>query len=142
MTNDNKTLADVQPGGRVRLGDGDEKPPQELPKLIVTRGDGIPLPDQAAGIEEFKRQCLRRIGAEFPHLSAQPSPGRGSNRVGRAPRSHAALPLCRPAGEGRGTALLARCRPGRHPRPRVRRDHRHVDGWRAGPHAAAGRSLG
>lgn len=70
-----KTLADVQPGGRVRLGDGDEKPPQELPKLIVTHGDGIPLPDQAAGIEEFKRQCLRRLGAEYPHLSAQPSPG-------------------------------------------------------------------
>lgn len=75
MTTDNKTLADVQPGGRVRLGNGDEKPPQELPKLVVTRGDGIPLPDQAAGIEEFKRQCLRRIGAEYPHLSAQPSPG-------------------------------------------------------------------
>lgn len=75
MKTNDKTLADVQPGGRVRLGDGDEKPPQELPKLIVTRGDGIPLPDQAAGIEEFKRQCLRRIGAEYPHLSAQPSPG-------------------------------------------------------------------
>lgn len=76
-------LADVQPGGRVRLGDGDEKPPQELPKLIVTRGDGIPLPDQAAGIEEFKRQCLRRIGAEFPHLSAQPSPGGQGDSNGR-----------------------------------------------------------
>lgn len=70
-----KTLADVKPGGRVRLGDQDEKPPQELPELIVTRGDGIPLPDQAAGIEEFKRQCLRRIETEYPHLSAQPSPG-------------------------------------------------------------------
>ncbi|PJL71671.1 hypothetical protein B9Y75_06815 [Stenotrophomonas maltophilia] len=75
MTTDNKTLADAQPGGMVRLGDHDEKPPQELPELIVTRGDGIPLPDQAAGIEEFKRQCLRRIEAEYPHLSAQPSPG-------------------------------------------------------------------
>lgn len=75
MSNDNKTLADVQPGGTVRLGDHDEKPPQELPDLIVTRGDGIPLPDQAAGIEEFKRQCLRRIEAEYPHLAAQPSPG-------------------------------------------------------------------
>lgn len=74
MTTD-KTLADVQPGGRVRLGDGDEKPPQELPKLIVTRGDGIPLPDQAAAIEEFKRQRLRRVESEYPHLSAQPSPG-------------------------------------------------------------------
>lgn len=70
-----KTLADVQPGGRVRLGNQAEKPPQEVPELIVTRGDGIPLPDQAAGIEEFKRQCLRRIEAEYPHLSAQPSPG-------------------------------------------------------------------
>ncbi|MCF3524583.1 hypothetical protein [Stenotrophomonas maltophilia] len=75
MSSDNKTLADVQPGGMVRLGDQDEKPPQELPELIVTRGDGIPLPDQAAGIEEFKRQCLRRIETEYPHLSAQPSPG-------------------------------------------------------------------
>lgn len=27
--------------------------------LIVTRGDGVPLPDQAAALEEFKRQCLR-----------------------------------------------------------------------------------
>lgn len=75
MNSENKTLADVQPGGRVRLGDHDEKPPQELPDLIVTRGDGIPLPDQAAGIEEFKRRCLRRIEAEYPHLSAKPSPG-------------------------------------------------------------------
>lgn len=75
MNTNDKTLADVQPGGRVRLGDQAEKPPQELPELIVTRGDGIPLPDQAPGIEEFKRQCLRRIEAEYPHLAAQPSPG-------------------------------------------------------------------
>lgn len=27
--------------------------------LIVTRGDGVPLPDQRAAVEEFKRQCLR-----------------------------------------------------------------------------------
>ncbi|MBD3684148.1 hypothetical protein H3005_20045 [Stenotrophomonas sp. Br8] len=73
MSND-KTLATVKHGGCVQLGSGAEKPPQELPKLIVTRGDGIPLPDQAAAIEEFKRQCLRRVEAEYPHLSAQPSP--------------------------------------------------------------------
>lgn len=27
--------------------------------LIVTRGDGVPLPDQRAAVEEFKRQCLQ-----------------------------------------------------------------------------------
>ena len=27
--------------------------------LVVTRGDGVPLPDQAAAIEEFKRQALK-----------------------------------------------------------------------------------
>jgi hypothetical protein len=30
---------------------------QKLPELVVTRGDGIPLPDQKAALEEFKRQC-------------------------------------------------------------------------------------
>lgn len=33
--------------------------PKTLPDLIVTRGDGIPLPDQAAAIEEFKNQARR-----------------------------------------------------------------------------------
>lgn len=31
----------------------------QKPRLVVTRGDGVPLPDQAAAIAEFKRQCLQ-----------------------------------------------------------------------------------
>jgi hypothetical protein len=31
--------------------------------LVVTRGDGVPLPDQAAALAEFKRQCLRAPAA-------------------------------------------------------------------------------
>ena len=37
-----------------------DKPKEDIPDLIVTRGDGIPLPDQKAALEEFKRQALHR----------------------------------------------------------------------------------
>jgi hypothetical protein len=36
----------------------------QLPCLIVTRGDGKPLPDQAAALEEFKRQALAARSAQ------------------------------------------------------------------------------
>lgn len=39
----------------------DQKP---LPDLVVTRGDGVPLPDQKAALEEFKRRC-RRTDVEY-----------------------------------------------------------------------------
>lgn len=29
-----------------------------LPDLVVTRGDGVPLPDQSAALPEFRRRCL------------------------------------------------------------------------------------
>ncbi len=35
-----------------------------LPDLVVTRGDGIPLPDQKAALEEFKKRC-RRTDVEY-----------------------------------------------------------------------------
>jgi|GEM_PF-5784497 len=108
MSNDKTTLADAQPGGRVRLGDQDEKPPQELPALIVTRGDGIPLPDQAAAIEEFKRQCLRRVGAEYPHLSAQPSPGA---QAAHCPVKHCGMTYARVPADGRCHACGASVQP-------------------------------
>lgn len=31
----------------------------EKSPLIITRGDGVPLPDQRAALNEFKRQCLK-----------------------------------------------------------------------------------
>ena len=42
----------------------DEKRP--LPELIVTRGDGIPLPDQKAALEAFKAQCTPPIDEHRP----------------------------------------------------------------------------
>ena len=61
MSNDNKTLADVQPGGMVRLGDG--LPP--LPRHhSATRGSCILL------YTEYQMQDYARAA-----LSAQPSPG-------------------------------------------------------------------
>lgn len=38
----------------------------KMPKLVVTRGDGVPLPDQAAAVAEFKRQCLRTTPPSAP----------------------------------------------------------------------------
>lgn len=40
--------------------------------LIVTKGDGVPLPDQAAALAEFKRQCAKpepKEGAQVKVLS-------------------------------------------------------------------------
>ncbi len=75
MSNDNKTLADVQPGGRVRLGDG--LPP--LPKPgYVTGGDygheahNAYTPEQ---LQDYARAAL----------SAHPSPG-GQDALAEAAR--------------------------------------------------------
>ncbi|WP_414488060.1 hypothetical protein [Stenotrophomonas maltophilia] len=65
MNTDNKTLADAQPGGRVRLGDG--LPP--LPKAgYVTGGDFGHEAHNAFTPEQMREYALAA-------LSAQPSPG-------------------------------------------------------------------
>jgi hypothetical protein len=43
----------------------------EFSPLIVTRGDGVPLPDQVAAVEEFKRQCLRSQDIPNPEPQAE-----------------------------------------------------------------------
>ncbi len=79
MSNDNKTLADVQPGGRVRLGDA----------LLPCPSCGEPLTINGAGDGVHKRDsdCILAqyvvVADHAPHaaawnrrsLSAQPSPG-------------------------------------------------------------------
>lgn len=72
MTTDNKTLADVQPGGRVRLGDA-------LPPLPFTHynacGDGSEPLYTAGQMRDYARAAL----------SAQPSPGgQGDSRSEKA----------------------------------------------------------
>lgn len=65
MSNDKTTLADVQPGGRVRLGDG--LPP--LPRAgYVTGGDFGHEAHNAFTPEQMRKYALAA-------LSAQPSPG-------------------------------------------------------------------
>ncbi|WP_242877298.1 hypothetical protein [Stenotrophomonas maltophilia] len=68
MSNDNKTLADVQPGGRVRLGDS--LPPLPEPSVTGYGFDSvlrrIPMPGFTA--EQMRDYALAA-------LSAQPSPG-------------------------------------------------------------------
>lgn len=34
------------------------KPVRKVPELVVTRGDGVPLPDQKTAIRQFIRQAL------------------------------------------------------------------------------------
>lgn len=64
MSNDNKTLADVQPGGKVRLADG--LPP--LPKAgYVTGGDFGHEAHNAFTPEQMRDYAIAA-------LSAQPSP--------------------------------------------------------------------
>jgi len=67
MRNDNKTLADVQPGGRVRLGDA---PWPEIDAILADAysagAEGLPFEGIA------RRAAVRKAVAA---LSAQPSPG-------------------------------------------------------------------
>lgn len=80
MSNDNKTLADVQPGGRVRLGDGREPMLESMWVEIRREGDRtfprVMTKDQA---EAFLRTCnvgpLPTTHPLYTALSAQPSPG-------------------------------------------------------------------
>jgi len=72
MTTDNKTLADAQPGGRVRLGD--QLPPLPEPKVIGA-GRHPPVKLHYGYSAEQMREYARAA------LSAQPSPG-GQDQVG------------------------------------------------------------
>ncbi|MGM1042035.1 hypothetical protein [Stenotrophomonas sepilia] len=80
MSNDNKTLADVQPGGMVRLGDGREPMLESMWVEIRREGDRtfprVMTKDQA---EAFLRTCnvgpLPTIHPLYAALAAQPSPG-------------------------------------------------------------------
>ena len=38
---------------------------EEKSPLIVTRGDGVPLPDQRAAINAFKEACCKSLSAEL-----------------------------------------------------------------------------
>ncbi len=68
MTTDNKTLADVQPGGRVRLGDG--LPPLPEPSVTVYGFDSVLRRVPMSGYTAEQMQDYARAA-----LSAQPSPG-------------------------------------------------------------------
>lgn len=98
MTTDNKTLADVQPGGRVRLGDGlrselldqaerlecmaaqDRETGESIEQALEAGEEYTPddAPDVAAGLQHDANRSeeiaalLRKAAAA---LSAQPSPG-------------------------------------------------------------------
>lgn len=75
MSNDNKTLADVQPGGRVRLGDGLQLANEWR---HVFEGDGH---DMAGANKNTMRRFIQAIEA----LSAQPCPGgQGDSRSEKA----------------------------------------------------------
>lgn len=85
MSNDNKTLADAQPGGRVRLGDQAELDRLEFQawaeqlKHTLTRwgngpGDVTPLfVSEVAG--NYISPATQAAWEAWRHLSAQPSPG-------------------------------------------------------------------
>lgn len=69
MSNDNKTLADVQPGGRVRLGDADpmRSALEDALQFVETLHSTV-----AGDSRKIVWRCLERGRAA---LSAQPSPG-------------------------------------------------------------------
>lgn len=69
MSNDNKALADVQPGGRVRLGDQAERARFEA----WGRTEGLPLARGKFGGYAF--EVTAKAWRAWQYLSAQPSPG-------------------------------------------------------------------
>lgn len=69
MSNDNKTLADVQPGGMVRLGDQAERVRFEA----WGRTEGLPLARAKLGGYAF--EVTAKAWRAWQYLSAQPSPG-------------------------------------------------------------------
>ncbi len=69
MSNDNKTLADMQPGGRVMLGNQAERARFEA----WGRTEGLPLARAKLGGYAF--EVTAKAWLAWQHLSAQPSPG-------------------------------------------------------------------
>lgn len=69
MSNDNKTLAGAQPGGRVRLGDQAERARFEDWGLA----EGLPLARGRLGGYAF--EVTAKAWIAWQHLAAQPSPG-------------------------------------------------------------------
>ncbi|WP_414615152.1 hypothetical protein [Stenotrophomonas pavanii] len=69
MSNDNKTLADVQPGGGVRLGNQAERARFEA----WGRTEGLPLARAKLGGYAF--EVTAKAWLAWQYLSAQPSPG-------------------------------------------------------------------
>lgn len=69
MSNDNKTLAEVQPGGMVRLGDQAERVRFEA----WGRTEGLPLARAKLGGYAF--EVTAKAWRAWQYLSAQPSPG-------------------------------------------------------------------
>ncbi len=67
MSNDNKTLADVQPGGRVRLGDA------PWPEIDAILADAYSAGAEGLPFEGIARRAAVR--AAVAALSAQPTPG-------------------------------------------------------------------
>ncbi|MCU1038767.1 hypothetical protein JAK72_11300 [Stenotrophomonas maltophilia] len=67
MSNDNKTLADVQPGGRVRLGDA------PWPEIDAILADAYSAGTEGLPFEGIARRAAVRKAVAA--LSAQPSPG-------------------------------------------------------------------
>lgn len=71
MSNDNKTLADVQPGGRVRLGDQAERARFEAWALR----ECLTLHRYADGSGKYSYDRTDSAWKVWQYLSAQPSPG-------------------------------------------------------------------
>lgn len=69
MSNDDKTLADMQPGGRVRLGNQAERARYEA----WGRMEGLPLARAKLGGYAF--EVTAKAWLAWQHLSARPSPG-------------------------------------------------------------------
>jgi len=69
MSNDNKTLADVQPGGRVRLGDQAER------ARFEARPQAREFEIQKDGSGEYLSEVTHGAWLAWKYLSAQPSPG-------------------------------------------------------------------
>ncbi len=76
MTTDNKTLADVQPGGRVRLGDQAERARFEAWALR----ECLTLHRYADGSGKYSYDRTDSAWKVWQYLSAQPSPGGQGDR--------------------------------------------------------------
>ena len=100
MTTDNKTLADVQPGGRVRLGDA---PWPEIDAILADSysagAEGLPFEGIA------RRAAVRKAVAA---LSAQPSQG---GQAAHCPVKHCGMTYARVPADGRCHACGATVQP-------------------------------